>query len=236
MNVYGLLISIALYFGIDSFQKTSIKFFKSSKQQDIFIFSTVLIGILGARLYHVIDYWSFYSKNPIQIINFPAGGLGILGAIILSFIYIYFYCHINHISLIKIINIITPLLAIGQSIGRIGNYFNTEVFGIPTYIDIGQYIPIDKRPVNFVQFSFFHPIWLYESVLLFITYLLIKKSKSPFYLYLVLYGLIRFLLEFLRFDTWSIGPTKVGQIISLIMILIGTVLLTFKNHHSKRSI
>jgi len=222
VNIYGLLIGSALYIGISRFQKKDTLIPKN--KQDSFLILTILLSIIGARLYHVLDYWNFYSQNPRQIINLPAGGLGIFGAIIFAFIYILLFCFKYKINLLALLNEITPLLAFGQSIGRIGNYFNTEVFGIPTYIDIGQYIPPELRPAQYRQYSYFHPIWLYESIAMMIVYHLIKNCKHPTALYLIFYGTIRFFLEFLRFDTWQTETIKIGQLLSLLMILAGFIL------------
>ena len=228
MNIYGFLIGIAIYIGISQFQKKDN--YIPQDKQDKFIYTLIVLAIIGARLYHVADFWSYYKNNLIQIVNLPAGGLGIFGSIILSLIYITIFCYQNNLKTLKILNLITPSLALGQSIGRLGNYFNTEVFGKPTYIDFGQYIPIETRPPTYLNYSYFHPIWLYESVWMFITYLLIKKNKHPTSNYLISYGLIRFFVEFLRFDTWQQGNIKIGQLIALIMITVGFILkyLQFK--------
>jgi len=229
MNIYGLLIGITIYIGISQFQKKD-NYIPKAKQNK-FIYTLIILSIIGARLYHVADLWFYYKNNPIEIINLPAGGLGIFGAIILSFIYISIFCYQNRLNLIKVLNLITPSLALGQSIGRLGNYFNTEVFGIPTYIDFGQYIPIESRPPVYLNYSYFHPIWLYESILMLIVFLIIRKNKQPLSIYLISYGLIRFFLEFLRFDTWIQGNIKIAQLISLIMVTTGFILnyLQFKN-------
>lgn len=219
MNIYGIFIGLGIYIGISQFQNTNTQIAKN--KEDLFVFCTVMIAIIGARLYHVFDQWSYYSNNLLQIINIPAGGLGIFGAIVSASIYIIIYSLRNHLSPIKILNEIAPCMAIGQSIGRVGNYFNTEIFGIPTYIEFGQYIPYSYRPSQYQQFSYFHPVWLYESILMFFAFIIIRKAKNPFPLYLISYGFVRFSLEFLRFDTWQIYNVKIGQIISLLMIIIG---------------
>ncbi len=223
MNFYGLLIGTAIYVGISKFQQKDTLVPK--KNQDSFLIFTILFSVIGARLYHVFDYWSYYSQDPVQILNLPAGGLGIFGAIIFAFIYILYFCVRHKIHLLALLDEITPLLAFGQSIGRLGNYFNTEVFGIPTYIDLGQYIPPRFRPSQYNQYSYFHPIWLYESIAMMIIYHFIKNRKHPTANYLILYGIVRFFLEFLRFDTWQTDTIKVGQLLSLLMILTGSILI-----------
>jgi len=227
MSIYGLLIGIAIYLGISRFQKLNNVIPKSRENK--FIIFLIIFSIIGARLYHVADYWQYYKVHLLQIPNTRAGGLGIFGAIITSLIYIVLFCLKHKINIYALINIIIPSLALGQSIGRLGNYFNTEIFGKPTYTDIGQYIPVNLRPPQYSSYSYFHPVWLYESMAMFIIYLFIKNKKQPTAWYLFLFGLTRFFLDFLRFDTWTINYIKVSQILSLLLIIFG-IILFLKNY------
>jgi len=130
--------------------------------------------------------------------------MGILGGLIAGLIFIYFFSKKNKISFLKILNIISPIVPLGQSIGRFGNYFNHEIYSVN-----GQ------------------PIWLYESSLdLILFFFLIKtKQENKTALYLIGYGLIRFFTEFLRWDTFTVNNIKIGQLISIIFIIIGTTLI-----------
>ena len=227
MSIYGLLIGIAIYFGISRFQtKNNIV---PEKLENRFILFLIIFSIIGARLYHVADFWQYYKLHSSQILNTRAGGLGIFGALIASSIYLIFFCFKHKLNILSILNTITPSLAIGQSIGRLGNYFNTEVFGKPTYINFGQYVPLNFRPDKYINYSYFHPIWLYESIFLFLVYLFIKDKQKPTAWYFLLFGLIRFCLDFIRFDTWVVSQIKISQILSLFLIITGTFLL-FKKH------
>jgi phosphatidylglycerol---prolipoprotein diacylglyceryl transferase len=227
MSIYGLLIGIAIYLGVSQFQSLNKTIPKSLENR--FILLLLIFSVIGARLYHVADFWQYYKTHLSQIPNTRAGGLGIYGALIASFFYLVVFCFKHRLNILSILNIITPSLAIGQSIGRLGNYFNTEVFGKPTYIDFGQYVPINFRPDQYINYSYFHPIWLYESILLFFVYLFIKNKKQSTAWYFLLFGLIRFSLDFLRFDTWVINQIKISQIVSLLLIALGTILLFKKS-------
>lgn len=231
MSIYGLLIGIGIYLGISRFQKLNNIVPKSLENK--FILFLIIFSIIGARLYHVADYWQYYKLYLLQIPNTRAGGLGIFGAIIASFVYIILFCIKHKINIFTLINIIIPSLALGQSIGRLGNYFNTEVFGKPTYIDFGQYVPINLRPPQFSSYSYFHPVWLYESIIMFFIYLFIKNKIRPTAWYLLLFGLTRFFLDFLRFDTWTIDQIKISQILSIAMIVVGLSTLFIKNIASR---
>ena len=151
MSIYGLLIGIAIYLGISRFQKLNNIVPKSIENR--FILFLIISSIIGARLYHVIDYWQYYKLHLLEIPNTRAGGLGIFGALMASFLFIAIYSFKHKLNILSIINIIIPSLALGQSIGRLGNYFNTEVFGKPTSIDFGQYVPINLRPPQFSSYS-----------------------------------------------------------------------------------
>ena len=194
MNLYGLIIGISLIIGIEYFSKHC--HFLSKKQQNSFLIGLLLSIFIGARAYHVIDQWSFYSQNLWLIPQTWRGGLGIYGALILGTLFTYLYSKFNKISFIKILDSITPILPLCQAIGRFGNFVNHEI-----------------------------PTWWLEASLNLILFFLLKKSKNPTAHYLIGYGLIRFFLEFFRNDTWRISDIKIAQIISLLFILLGFVLL-----------
>jgi len=201
MSLYGLIIGITI----------SICFFIFSKKNNIipkdlenfFVYGTIIFAIIGARAYHIIDQWAYYSQHLWQIPNTRAGGLGIFGGIIGGFIFILIFSLIKKINLLKILDSITLVLPLGQGIGRFGNYINHE-----------------------------NPIWWHESILDFLLFIFISKySKNSTAKYLIGYGLIRFFTEFLRTDTWVINNLKIGQLLSIIFIIIGLFTHYFENKH-----
>jgi len=195
MHIYGLIIGIAIIINLNYFEKNNTVISKSKINP--FIFGLLLSMLFGARLYHVIDSWSYYSHNLGQIINIPNGGLGIYGAILGGFFYIYLFAKINKISILSITNNIAPILPLAQSIGRFGNYFNNEI-----------------------------SIWWLESLLCLILFFIIKKIKvKPTAIYLIGYGMIRLITEFYRTDTWQISNFKIANLISILFLIIGIYLL-----------
>lgn len=198
MHLYGLIIGIAIIVGINYFSQNQKVILK--KKENLFIFPLIFISLISARLYHVVDYWSYYSENPHQIYATWNGGLGIYGALIGAVIFIAIYSLLSRISLLALLDTIAPILPLCQSIGRIGNFFNREI-----------------------------PTWWLEASLNLILFFLIKstylKRYSSTSLYLIGYGLIRFFIEFFRSDTWTIGNFKMAQIISLLFIVIGLIIL-----------
>lgn len=202
MSFYGLIIGISIVIGVDYFSKHQKTL--SPKQLNIFTTGTIISAILGARLYHVIDKWSFYSQAPYLIPQTWNGGLGIYGGIIGSFIFILLFLQITKKPLLPTLDSISPILPLCQSIGRLGNYANHEI-----------------------------STWWIEAGLNLFLFLFIKKfPQKPTAKYFIGYGLIRFFYEFFRNDTWTINSLKIAQIISLSFIVIGTTLL-FRKSSSK---
>ncbi|HEX8923593.1 MAG TPA: prolipoprotein diacylglyceryl transferase [Patescibacteria group bacterium] len=234
MSLYGLLIGIAIVIGIEYFNHINTVIPKT--KLNFFTYGLIIVSLIGARIYHVADSWHYYSHNLSQIINTRAGGLGIYGALIAGFLFILIFSLINRLNFQKILSQIITIVPLGQAIGRWGNYINTEGFGIPTYIDIGQYVPPQFRPLRFSSFAYFHPVWLYESLLdLFLFLFLIsrKDKTNNFPFYLIVYGIIRFLMEFLRWDTWNYSGIKIAQVISLLAVFMG-IILTLYNYRPKK--
>ena len=205
MHLYGLIIGIAIIFGINHFSSQNTVITK--KSENLFLFGLILSAVIGARIYHVIDQWSFYSQNLILIPQTWNGGLGIFGGIISALIFIYLYSYVLRVTFYGLLNSITPILPLCQAIGRFGNFVNHE-----------------------------NPLWWPEAILDLILYFIIKKyPHNPTAKYLIGYGTIRFITEFWRIDTWIINSIKIGQIISIIFIIAGIILWT-KAHPKLRSI
>ena len=122
--------------------------------------------------------------------------------------------------------------ALAQSIGRWGNFFNSEAFGVPTELPWKLFIPITHRPTEFINYEFFHPTFLYEStldILIFVLLLVLFKrlSKTPGLvacIYLILYSFARILVESYRVDSvLNIGGIPIAQIMSFAMIIFASV-------------
>jgi len=207
MSLYGLILGICFVIGINYFYQTNKVIPK--RKETLFIFSVLIYGIIGARVYGVIANWSYFSQNPIQILNLRGGGLGIYGGIIGAIIFIILFCLKNKIKFLDISNSLVPIIPLCQSLGRWGNFFNHEIYGVNN-----------------------QPIWLYESIAMFLVYVLIKKIKlHPTGIYLISYGIIRFILEFLRTDTIPIFYLSLAQILSILFILFGLFIIKYENSH-----
>jgi len=195
-------------------------------------FWLIIFGIIGARIYHIFLEIEYYIAHPADIIKIWEGGMAIHGAVIAGIITILIFCHKKKMNFWLTTAILTPGLALCQAIGRWGNYFNQELFGLPTDLAWGIPINIIIRPPKFIDSQYFHPTFLYESlgnlfifaVLICLLWYFFKKGKKRYDLvvitYLIMYSTLRFFMEFIRIDkTPEILNLRFPQIASIIIIL-----------------
>jgi prolipoprotein diacylglyceryl transferase len=190
------------------------------------LFVAIPIGILGARFWYVLFEWDYYSQNPSQILNIRGGGLAIHGGIVFGTLATYFFAKNKKLPFLDLIDVLVPSLALGQAIGRWGNFMNQEAHGGPTDLPWG--IVIDGVKV--------HPTFLYESIGDIIIFLILInwRKKNPdkgkqSALYLIGYGLIRFFVEGLRTDSLYLGNIRIAQLMSILFIIFGIILYYLVN-------
>ena len=175
------------------------------------------IGIIGARAYYVIFNWSSYQGDFLRIINFREGGLAIHGGLILGILTAYIVARYYREDFLDLADLAVPSIALGQAIGRWGNFFNSEAHGGPTDLPWAVYI----------DGTGYHPTFLYESIWCFLLFavLMIISRKRKFRgqilcLYVILYSVERFFVEALRTDSLMIGAFKQAQVLSLCLIAV----------------
>jgi phosphatidylglycerol---prolipoprotein diacylglyceryl transferase len=235
---YGLLIATAVLIGVNlSMWLAKKREVDTELIADLAIW-LVLGAIPSARLYYVIFQWQTYARDPVQIFKIWEGGIAIYGAIIGGTLAALIFAKLKRVSFWQLADIVAPSLALGQAIGRWGNFFNSEAFGIPFKDNLPWklFIPPANRPFEYRNFEYFHPTFLYESVwnlLIFIVlmYLFINDVKRRnrlktgviFLIYLIAYGIGRFGVEGLRTDSLMLGALRVSQVVSLVGIAIGSI-------------
>lgn len=235
---YGLILAGAIFVGVYSAYLLFRKFYDKSQAAYIIDFSpfVIILGILGARLYYCLVNFSYYSAHPLEILNIRQGGLSIHGMIIIGIISLYLFAKKYGISFLKLVDAFLCATPLAQSIGRWGNFFNSEAFGMPTNLPWKLYIPLSHRPLEYINFEYFHPTFLYESVLdiliFFVLLLMFKKlAKKPgtiACLYLIMYSVIRILVEGCRVDSvLNVGGFPIAQIVSFVIILLASVSIIF---------
>lgn len=205
-------------------------------------------GIVGGRLYFVALEWPTFALHPENILATWQGGLSIHGGMIGCVVAAYLYCHFNKIPFLKALDIGGIVVSLGQAIGRWGNFFNNECFGGPvsSSFPLRLYIPEESRPAQFQNNEYFHPAFLYESILDLLIFLLLyfylgKKLKRfpgvTFMVYLVLYSIVRLLIEPLRTDSimkFGMQVPVIASVASLIIAAAGIVILMAKYKQAKK--
>ena len=216
-------------------------------------------GIIGARIWHiftpppdmmVLDTTTGQLVNPyfaggyphiLEMLNIRNGGLGIPGAVIAGGLALWFYCRSKKISFLTWADMVVPGVALAQAIGRWGNFFNQELYGLPT--NLPWKIKIDNPLPGYEAYDYFHPVFLYESLwnLLNMAILLwaarrFEKWLKPgdlFLFYVVFYGVGRFGLEFLRLNSSQVAGINFNQYFMLGVGIVSAVLI-FLNHRLSR--
>ena len=199
------------------------------------IFYTLIIGILGARVYYCVFNLDYYLANPSEILKIYNGGLAIHGGVIAGLIFVYFYTKKKNVSFIKILDIVAPAVIIAQSFGRWGNFFNQEAHGgITTYQNLkNMHIPEFIINGMHIEGKYYYPTFFFESIwclIGFIILMILRKNKNiklgmQIGFYFIWYGIGRFFIESLRTDSLMFFNLKIAQIVSLIGIIIGIIII-----------
>jgi len=207
-----------------------------------FAFVVIPLAIIGTRLYYVFSMWDNYKNDLLQIFAFRSGGLAIHGAIITSLITAVVYARIKKMNVLRLVDIGIVGLPIGQAIGRVGNFFNQEVFGGYTDSLFAMCYKLDAfafdrthitdemlthlYQVNGVNYIQVHPTFLYESIwsLATFAFLMLYFNRRKFHgeimaFYLLLYGVGRFFIESIRTDQLKLFGTSIpsAMVVSAIM-------------------
>ncbi len=230
---YGLLIATAVLLGVSLSQ-----FLAQKKQLDPDLIADVAIWLVlaaipCARIYYVAFQWPQYQNNWSEILAIWHGGIAIHGAIIGGTIAVIVFAKIRRVSVWQLVDLIVPSLALGQAIGRWGNFFNSEAFGSPTNLPWKLYIPPANRPPEYMDSDYFHPTFLYESlwnllVFSLLLWLFRRSLNKPMQAgtlsltYMICYSIGRLFIEGLRTDSLMLGNFRVAQLVSLSLIIIGS--------------
>ena len=246
IRFYSLAILAGLLAGIVLAQREARRLGESPDHVLNIAVLGVVFGLIGARLYHVIDLWSFYSENPGQIFVLRSGGIGIFGAIAgAAFALALYVWWVNRraqagrgqrIRALRWFDIGAPAFLLGQAVGRWGNFFNKELYGPETSLPWG--IPVEASlhfPWDSGAAAYFHPLFLYESLLSFLGVIVLLwvgrrfgnalRQGDVLFLYLIWYALERSALEFLRSGNWKVGDVPVAHLVSVVMVVVALLAL-----------
>jgi prolipoprotein diacylglyceryl transferase len=207
----------------------------TADSMELMVVVGVPFGIVGARLYHVITDYQLYfgpGRQPLDALKIWQGGLGVWGAIALGVLGGYLVARRRKIAFPAVLDAIAPAILVAQAIGRLGNWFNQELFGRPTTLPWGLEIASDYRPAGYAQFATFHPTFLYEVLWnLAAAVLLVWLDRrfrlghgKVFALYVMLYCAGRFWIEALRIDTVNeIGGFRLNNYTALLGFVVALI-------------
>lgn len=207
----------------------------------------VLSAIVGARLYYVILRGDYFIQNPAEIINTRLGGMAFHGALVAGFLAFLYVCRRDHQPVLRWTDAAIPGVALAQGVGRWGNWANQEAFGGPTTLPWGMVIAPEHRPPAYADMERFHPTFLYESLFnlanaIFLSWLALRIPHSAVLrngdvlgVYLINYGIARYLIERLRTDSLYIGPLPAAFWLSWALILAGAIMLALPRLRERKS-
>lgn len=235
INIYWYAILIVASFILALFlcKKQNGKY--AIKYNDIIDLSIILIPVsfIGARLYYCVFNLSNYNSI-MSILNLKDGGLAIYGGIIAGVIAAYFFCKKRKIKMLDLLDYIVPFLALGQSIGRWGNFINVEAYGTQTNLPWKMGIQ-GQNGIEYV-----HPTFLYESISTFIIFIILNKisknrkySGQITYYYIIMYSFVRAIIESFRIDSLMFYNIKISQILSICLFVIFCIIISKKQIKSE---
>jgi prolipoprotein diacylglyceryl transferase len=209
----------------------------TADSMELMVVVGVPFGIVGARLYHVITDYQLYfgpGRHPLNALKIWEGGLGVWGAIAFGVLGGYLVARRRRIAFPAVLDAIAPAILVAQAIGRLGNWFNQELFGRPTTLPWALQIAPQYRPEGYEQFTTFHPTFLYEmlwnlaaaALLVWLDRRFRLGHGKVFALYVLLYTGGRFWIEALRIDTVNeIGGFRLNNYTALIGFITALVWL-----------
>ncbi|MCR4830240.1 MAG: prolipoprotein diacylglyceryl transferase [Pseudobutyrivibrio sp.] len=248
---YGVIIALGMLVGVSVILKEAKRVgFDEDQFLDVCIV-TIIVGVIGARIYYVIFAWDYYKDNVLSVFNIRGGGLAIYGGVLAGIACLYVMSRIKKMPFLRVMDVAMIGVLIGQIFGRWGNFFNREAFGqytdglfamllpqsaIRSYSDCTAEMLANLVEINGVTYISVHPTFLYESMwnlcLLILIFCTRKKKKFDgyvFFLYLAGYGAGRFWIEGLRTDQLKLWGTNIGvsQLLAAVMVVLGTGLMVY---------
>ena len=253
---YGVIIALGMLAGALVAYREAKKTGQKVDDYIDFTLYTLIAAIIGARIYYVIFEWDYYSAHPLEIFNLRAGGLAIYGGVLASVITLFIFTKVKKLKFWLMADTAVQGLIIGQIIGRWGNFFNREAFGGYTDSLFAMQLPVAEAKgitqeliehlvtVDGVSYVQVHPTFLYEgtwNLLLFIGICLYKRHKKfdgeIFAIYLMGYGVGRFIIEGLRTDQLvikALGGIAASQVLSIMLIILAAAFVIYNRVQLKK--
>lgn len=241
LRYYGLTMAAAVLVGLLYARKTAPDFgFNPGFAEDLALY-LVPVGFIFARAYHVMSSFGYYRPHPLDAFKVWQGGLSIYGAV-LGGVLVLLAVKTKfglQARMSRLLDWLAPAVLLGQIVGRVGNFFNYEAYGLPTSLPWKMFVPPGFRLPGYLDQAYYHPWFLYEALGNLVSFwLLIKffKKQEPgslFFGYILLYNIWRFCLEFIRIDSVFVGNIRQNAAVSLGLVIVGLfglVMSRFRQH------
>jgi len=234
LRAYGLFIALGVLAAVWLASKRLVARGGSADDISAIALWAVPSGVIGARLYHVITDWQRFDDDLGDIPKIWEGGLGIWGGIAAGSVVGVWVARRRGLHVPTVLDAAAPALPLAQAIGRLGNWFNQELFGRPTDLPWGLEIDPDQRPDGYEAFATFHPTFLYEmlwnllvvGVLLLVDQRVRLRPGKLFVLYVAGYTFGRFFIEGVRIDEANtIAGLRVNEWVSAAVCLAALAVL-----------
>ena len=232
---YGLLIASAMLIGFIGGSRMAKK--QGLNEDDFLstVIAVIITAVIGARCYYVVFNWGYYGENPAEIVAIWHGGLAIHGGILGGLLALVVCARHYRMNVWQLGDIFAPWLALGQAIGRWGNFFNQEAYG---YVVSKEAVPW----AMYIDGAWRHPTFLYESiwdlmvfaVLMVLIYKGRTKRGEVMLSYFMLYSLGRVWIEGLRTDSLMLGPLRMAQVMSIGLFLIALAVFIYRRRKDRR--
>jgi phosphatidylglycerol---prolipoprotein diacylglyceryl transferase len=249
IHFYGILIMVGVAAGAWLAQKEANRRGQNGSFVWDMLIWVLIAGISGARLWHILTPMpslqaqgittDYYLTHPLAAIAIWNGGLGIPGAVAGGVLALWLFSRRHKLSFLVWLDVLAPAIALGQAIGRWGNFLNQELYGAPTKLPWAIYIDPQHRLPGFENQAYYHPTFLYESIwnlgnmalLLWISRRFGDRLRTGdvFLVYLIVYPFGRFWLEFLRLDSSQLAGINANQALMVVVMIAAALILGWRH-------
>ncbi|MBR3928567.1 MAG: prolipoprotein diacylglyceryl transferase [Clostridia bacterium] len=241
IHFYGIIIVLGVYLAILLSEKREVKMgFQKETVLSLALWA-LPAAIICARCYYVLFNFDEYRGDLVSIFNIRAGGMAIYGGLIGGILTGFIYAKRKKLSFVKLFDLAAPSIALGQAVGRWGNFVNHEAYGIEITHPSLQFFPVSvfipSENAYFAATFFYESLWCFLIVILCLIFekkRLFKFTGAEAIFYISMYAFERMIVEGLRTDSLYFGFIRISQLLSILALLAVAVITIFKSKKSKR--
>lgn len=239
---YGILVTLGIVLGYFLLWRRAEKFQIDRADLPLMVVLLIIFGLLGGRLGYVLQNLGYFRSHLGEIISIWQGGLTFYSAVAAGIVVACIIAKRWRINVWRLLDFFSPALLLALAVGRLGNFFNQELYGYPTNVAWKMFVAPEYRVVTYKNLEYFHPVFLYETILVLLALWLIlwqerkfKIAGQTFLLVLGGYALVRFVVEFFRIGEKIFLGLTLGQIISAVIFIICTAIFVLQLKLKRRS-